>query len=266
MPGLVKYLPSEQNHTSRCLWPGIPETNLHPSRRVTCSGGTPARNPGRARSNLASPVYSALGRAAARPGAGGQGRPGRGAPGAPVPLALARRSGSRGGRRGDHPGEALRAPALPPPGCHSPLIGRRGLRGTSLRGFTRVHTSRVKRLEGAPVSPGCRPAGEEARTELRSPLARDSPASRPGPRPPGAGCDLTRFPPGAGSRAARGPETEAAPRTPALPSGNPAPAPAPPAPRDVNAPARPSGGSRAGCARGALVSDPGKAIGGILST
>lgn len=160
-------------------------------------------------------------------------------------------------RREDHPEEeALPAPALP--GRHSQLLGRRGLPGTSPEGSR----------ESTPV-------GLNGRREPRCPPG----VARPGRKPRAPACARLGFPrssaPLPGRRGAlslasfRGEERAGCrrrlARVPARLSGTPAPAAVAPAPNGLTLPARSSGGSRAGCAQGALVSDPGEGDRGVRS-
>lgn len=187
-----------------------------------------------------------------RPGLGWAGPPGPRRPGALGSARLGKPLGLRGRvAGGSRP--AGRPPGGGAPGASPawlPLAALRPLRppGDLPRGFTRVHTSRVKRLEGAPVSPGCRPAGEEAQSSgLHSPGI--PPLLGPGLRALGV-ISLASLP----SSGARWLEAAARPGPgPARPTGKPAPAPVATDPNDLNIPARSSGGSRAGCAQGALV-------------
>lgn len=199
---------------------------------------------------------------------GGEGRLGRGAPGPRrsarlgQPLGLPGRvvGGSRPAGRPPGGGAPGASPARLPPLAAALRPRRPPREGTSPRGFTRVHTSRVERLEGAPVSPGCRPAGEEAQRS-----GRRSPGIPPlrGPALRARGVISLALLPRSGARR-RGWQWRR--RLARVPGPGTAP---PPPPRDTRTgsgghsptrfdyfPARSSGGSRAGCAQGALVSDP----------
>lgn len=126
----------------------------------------------------------------------------------------------------------------------------------------RVHTSphkQGKRLEEAPVSSGCRRAGEEAQSS--------GPHSPGIPPPPGSVllalgvislAPLRRREERAGWRRRLAP-------VPVRPTRKPAAAPCAAAPNDLNTRERASGGPREGCAQGALVSDPREANWGISS-
>lgn len=235
---------------SRDSFPPLPRSHL--------LRGNPGQKSGsRQVKSCAARVYSARGRAAARR-AGEAAGPA--APGAAAPRGAAARApggAARGPRRrADHrrrrpgrrpgPAAALRARAAaasweppPPP-----------------RGRTRVHTCRgaARGSPGVPrVSPG-RGGSPEPRPH--------SPGIPRAPRfPRRVGC-RSRPVRGEGSARAGG---GGPPRAPARPTRKPAAAPRAAAHPDLNTPARAGRVPRAGCARGALASDPRGGNGGLSS-
>lgn len=199
----------------------IPEANFHPSHGVTCSGGTPARKPGRARSNLVRLLFTPPragrwhgqvgGERVLRPGAPrdswfrGLGRSSLGAPGGWRAVGLCdlptRRRRSRRGRR---PEACVCALAQRPP-------------GDLPRGCTRVHTRWVT-ARGSPGVPRVLPGWGGSQSPGPYSLGIPSPPPDAPPISPRAGCD---FSPDQGNRsaqlevAARPLSPQGAPRKPA---------------------------------------------------
>lgn len=204
-----------------------------------------------------------------RPGQGGGADGGRGgpigpaAPGQSALLGSARPLGRPGGVA------HVPCPARRPPGggalrvrpARWPAFRRAPAAAAAWEPPLRVHTSPHRQGNGS-REPRCPPgvAGPGRKPRARPPLAWDSPGPRP--RCPRAGCDFTRVPSEEGKLAdwrrplATGLSTA---------TRKPAAAPLAAAQTDLNTPARAGRDPRAGCAQGALVSDPSEGNWGISS-